>query len=278
MNDSFTTERKTKYPYTNIGNKIFNTKGLSAKSVGLFCYLISLPSGWQVYISQLSKHFSDGETSIKSGLKELKEFGFIETSQQKDSNGQWLPMKYTFVENPDVVEREIDERLAAERLTPNPSLISTNKTNTNIHNTKNSTHTGTTRRGLVKRNEQFQNDTKKKSKVEQFVNKKYDIAAKFDFSESVMEKLTDFCSMLAEGGTFLPDISYESQLKKLKELSDKKQYEAVDYTITQGWKSLVYAVEKSSQVNLPSFDTARKSKNQLKTNEEKRMPLVGETF
>jgi hypothetical protein len=43
-------------------------ENLSAKAKGILAYLLSLPDNWNLSISELTKHFKDGEKSIRSGV------------------------------------------------------------------------------------------------------------------------------------------------------------------------------------------------------------------
>jgi hypothetical protein len=54
-----------------------NDEKLSFKAKGILAYLLSKPDNWQVRVGDLIKHSPEGRTSIYSGLKELKKYGYL---------------------------------------------------------------------------------------------------------------------------------------------------------------------------------------------------------
>ncbi len=74
-------------PYAMIGKSVLRDKRLSAKAMGIICYLLGLPDNWEISITQLASNFSDGEKSIKSGIMELRLIGYIEKYQERTPDG-----------------------------------------------------------------------------------------------------------------------------------------------------------------------------------------------
>lgn len=64
--------------YTVMNRTALNDKRLSWKAKGIIAYMLSMPDDWVFYISELVTHATDGEKSFRSGLKELKECGYVE--------------------------------------------------------------------------------------------------------------------------------------------------------------------------------------------------------
>jgi hypothetical protein len=86
--------------YSCINNTCLRDKRLSAKAKGIHAYIMSLPDDWIIYTEELESHFSDGYTSIKSGMKELIKFGYIQRERPKNEKGQYTAYDYTIVEIP----------------------------------------------------------------------------------------------------------------------------------------------------------------------------------
>ena len=63
--------------FTIIDNNIFKNKELTLKAKGLLCLMLSLQEGWEFSNSGLSKLSKDGIDSVKSGLDELEEHGYL---------------------------------------------------------------------------------------------------------------------------------------------------------------------------------------------------------
>ena len=57
--------------FTILNNTCIRDERLSLKAKGLHTYLMSLPSGWKLYKSELVHHSTDGIDSVNSALKEL---------------------------------------------------------------------------------------------------------------------------------------------------------------------------------------------------------------
>ncbi len=83
-----TLKHKIDKDFTVVSNVLLKSK-LSAKSKGIFLQIISLPEGWEFSIRGLSALFTDKETSIKTGIDELVEAGFITWENHKDKNGRF---------------------------------------------------------------------------------------------------------------------------------------------------------------------------------------------
>lgn len=58
--------------YAQIDNDLINNRELSFKALGIMTYILSKPTDWEVYISDLCRD-KDGEKSVRAGLKELIE-------------------------------------------------------------------------------------------------------------------------------------------------------------------------------------------------------------
>ena len=74
--------------FTIIPNAIFKEAGLSLKSVGLLCLLLSLPDGWSFSIAGLKKICSmDGRDSISSAVVELERARYLIREQKRRPSG-----------------------------------------------------------------------------------------------------------------------------------------------------------------------------------------------
>lgn len=86
--------------FTHIKNDIFDS-GLSAKAIGLFCYLWHLPDDWKFYEMEIMNHFKDGRYSIRSGLKELTDAGYVKRVQARhNGDGKFTNYDWELNESP----------------------------------------------------------------------------------------------------------------------------------------------------------------------------------
>jgi hypothetical protein len=81
--------------FTVVSNVLLKSK-LSAKAKGIFVQLISLPENWNFSVAGLAVLFTDGERSVKSGIDELVEAGFLTWERFRDEN-QRFSVKVTTI-------------------------------------------------------------------------------------------------------------------------------------------------------------------------------------
>lgn len=110
-------------PYVSIDRRPVDNALLSFKAKGILTYLMSRPDGWEVSVADLVKHATDGEASIRSGLKELKDFGHMKYTKLREKGRitGWLievfevPISspdsdFQDVENPDVAFQDVENQ------------------------------------------------------------------------------------------------------------------------------------------------------------------------
>lgn len=92
--------------YTVISNYMFTKDKLSLKAIGLFCYMVSRPEGWNFSERGLAAQLKDGKASIASALKELKEKKYIKMEpHQKDKLGRMIGSAYYLYQIPYNIDR-----------------------------------------------------------------------------------------------------------------------------------------------------------------------------
>ena len=87
--------------YTVLNNGIFRDENLSAKSLGILAKMLSLPDNWEFSETGLCSIFKkDGRDSIRSGLKELEENGYLVRSRIRDDSGKLTSVEWTVSDRP----------------------------------------------------------------------------------------------------------------------------------------------------------------------------------
>ena len=86
--------------FTVIANCVFKDRTLSAKAKGLLAEMLSLPETWDYTMKGLSSLFTDGEDSIRQGIRELEEHGYIVRERKRDEKGRLAGMEYVIYETP----------------------------------------------------------------------------------------------------------------------------------------------------------------------------------
>jgi hypothetical protein len=148
MAETFFYRESREKDYSVISNAFIKNPNLSMKAKGLFCYLLSLPEDWRIYIKELPDHFSDGEDAIRSAVKELKDAGYIKHERLRNAKGAISGNQYTIIENPrpekpnadnpDAEKPDMEKPDMEKPHLENPALLNTNNTkDLNIQNTEN---------------------------------------------------------------------------------------------------------------------------------------------
>lgn len=116
--------------YTHVNNEIFHDRELSYKAKGLFCQMLSLPDNWDFKENSIKALATDGISSVRSGLKELMNKGYLVREPIRDGN-LIVDWQYTLIDNPRNLENLKIENLKLENLkleNLNPIKLNTNST------------------------------------------------------------------------------------------------------------------------------------------------------
>lgn len=114
---------------------------LSYKAKGILAYLLSKPNDWKVIVGNLVGNSSDGKSSVYSGLKELKDYGYYKKIPIRNEQGtRIVRWESTICEVPDslltdfpkVENKGIENQFLENRERNNN--YNTNNYNTNIYN------------------------------------------------------------------------------------------------------------------------------------------------
>lgn len=124
--------KEHKENYTCISNDVFRS-GLSLKARGMLCTMLSLPEDWEFSENGLQAILSDGQTSIRSAIKELEGAGFLSRTRERDESGRmgrcvWIVCDYPRFEIPNLVNSNLG----------NGPQLSTKESSTNKQTTKES--------------------------------------------------------------------------------------------------------------------------------------------
>ena len=80
--------------YTKVSNQVLEDATLSLKAKGLFAYLVKLPEGWKIRIVELAKHHKDSRDSIRTGITELLDAGYLKRLGRSRDKGQLKDYEY----------------------------------------------------------------------------------------------------------------------------------------------------------------------------------------
>jgi hypothetical protein len=124
--------KEHKENYTCISNDVFRSD-LSLKARGMLCTMLSLPDDWEFSENGLQAILADGQTSIRSAIKELEKAGFLSRTRERDESGRmgrcvWIVCDYPRFENQNLVNSNLG----------NEPQLSTKQQSTNKPTTKES--------------------------------------------------------------------------------------------------------------------------------------------
>lgn len=99
--------------YTCISNDVFRSD-LSLKARGMLCTMLSLPDDWEFSENGLQAILKDGQTSVRSAIKELESAGFLSRTRERDESGRmgrciWIVCDYPRFENPSMGAPSLDK-------------------------------------------------------------------------------------------------------------------------------------------------------------------------
>ena len=102
-------------PYVMLNKTALNDDKLSWKAKGIFAYLMSKPDDWVCKVEDLKKHAKDGADSVKAGLRELREHGYMIKRPIRDNKNVIVEWEEALFETPQDEAKKIFEEQEARR-------------------------------------------------------------------------------------------------------------------------------------------------------------------
>lgn len=126
--------------FTVMSNHHLRNKNLSLRAKGLLSVMLSLPEEWDYTLKGLAHISKKGVDAIRSAIKELEKFGYIERHRKRNKKGQLKTSEYIIHELPILPESKQNEPILENPTLDNPTQgkstqLNTNKSNTEISNT-----------------------------------------------------------------------------------------------------------------------------------------------
>lgn len=268
--------------YTVMSNHHFKNHKMSLKAKGLLSMMLSLPPEWDYSIAGLITLSKDGETSVRSGLKELEEFGYLQINKiypDKSKTGR-IEYVYNIYEEPQLLKQEGEkqgvENQGVEILyVENQGQLNTKELNTNnkIKNNKrdkkiaNQENPISIIKSKTKPNKRMENIVTMKGMVNVFSN-----------NEKVKEKLLEYFDIRVKKG--LQPNQWKIILEDLRNFAGENANLAIDRinnSIAGGYMQIIPSWEKDKMNNRniygkPSFDNTvgTKPKAVINMNKEER--------
>ena len=113
--------------YTVMSNHHLRDKNLSLKAKGLLSLMLSLPAEWDYTINGLVAICKENETAVKSTLKELKRFGYLQVIKRNPNETKSGRIEYEYIIYEKPMPQQDGEKQEVENL-PVESLPVENRT------------------------------------------------------------------------------------------------------------------------------------------------------
>lgn len=253
--------RKTnKERYTTFLHSISLDENLSLKDFGLLIKLLSLPDDWKFSEKGLEKILKkDGQTSIRTAIKNLEKYGYLRRERIREKNGQvgdviWYIYEEPQVDNPP--EKPEDE----------PDFENHNQDDCDIKNPDFENHSWekssceTHKQYNIKEYNIKEYNTKTKEDVITNNEKKFDnIIENFcDGNCELENKLKDFVQMRSQSKKNLTEFTLKELLNRLVEVSEGNKelmVKVVKKSIRNGWSDFYKPYKKEQKTKTVSYST-----------------------
>lgn len=116
--------------FVQIRNEVARDTRLSYKARGILLEILSRPDNWQTSADALAATGPDGRTAVLSGLRELREAGYLETVKQRDEEGRFSTISIIY-DTPQI-ERPESGNPTAENPTPIEHRSKNNSLSTDV--------------------------------------------------------------------------------------------------------------------------------------------------
>ena len=233
--------------YTCMSNYHFKDKSLSLKAKGLLSLMLSLSDTWDYSVAGLASLSSDGETSVRTAVKELEEHNYLKRTPIRQ-NGRIIDWEYDIYEKPlEILDVEIQqvETLALEN---NDNKV-LKQSNTKKEITKNNS-----KELLQKSNFEF---GKTKPKKDNLFTKCVTLIDSYDFSNwgNIRKLLIEYLQFrISVKEKPLYTNMWKGMLNKLVEMCDNDIYlyeSIIKQSIERGYLSF-YPISSGSKNDLQS--------------------------
>ena len=98
MSEKFRIEKRSNF--TVVSNDILMNNFMSMKATCLLLKMLGKPDNWDYTISGMKTFCKEGRDAIRSALKELEYFGYLERRKVRDARGRYTDIEYIIYEVP----------------------------------------------------------------------------------------------------------------------------------------------------------------------------------
>lgn len=86
--------------FARIPHDLLENPELSAAAKGILCYLLSKPDAWMARVTDIVNHMTNGKSSVRNTLNELREAGYAHFEQRRDGRGRLSQGEWSIADSP----------------------------------------------------------------------------------------------------------------------------------------------------------------------------------
>jgi hypothetical protein len=222
--------KDNKERYTTIPMEIIRDERLSLKDIGLLVSMLSLPDNWEFSENGLEKIYkNDGQTSIRTGLKNLEKFGYLKRIRTRKANGKIGSVDWYLYEKP-----QSEKPHCENQSVDNQSVENQPQYNTKVSNTNQSTI---------------------KEKKERKSNSFDAIISEYTTDEKISDLLKEWLKVRKAKRAALTDKAIQMNIAKLDKLASESNMSVAEYleeVICRGWAAFYPITNYNKQNNKQS--------------------------
>lgn len=253
--------------YTIMSNYHLKEKEMSLKAKGLLSLMLSLPDTWDYTIAGLVSICKENETAIKSGLNELRQFGYLQIIKKmpNETNTGRIEYEYIIHEKPIQEDKKqgIENLYIENQPIENHGQLNTNKLNTNNKNNINNENLENSPKTENDNSNNIEKPKKKLTKKQENAIECKKILDEFikDENIEIQKALKDYVEVRKTKGLnpIQLKLILEDFEKKYANKSKSLILEQIKKATARGWLALVYedtfkGTPKTSYSSKPTFD------------------------
>nr|DAW83159.1 MAG TPA: Dna polymerase B [Caudoviricetes sp.] len=212
--------------YTVMSNYHLKEKNMSLKAKGLLSVMLSLPDDWDYSLAGLVAICKENETSVKSAIKELKDFGYIRIDKlmPNETESGRIEYVYNVFEQPQNSKQEHKKQGLENQPIENQPIENQVQLNTKKQNTKE----------LNTKKIKNKKNSKKDAKIEYITRK----CLEYDLDENVIELVCTFFSGLIDNGRLVTNEKINATLSVLAKYNQTTQINAIQLSLDKGYVNI----------------------------------------
>lgn len=131
--------------FTQIPNSLIRNERLSLKALGVIVHLLSLPPGYRVSLEGLCAVRKEGETAMRTAIKQLESLNYMRIVRDRSASGQFIQSRWIVSDEP-IVDwaPHLENPRVEEPVLDHPVQGDQGATNTGFKETLDSSKTTTT--------------------------------------------------------------------------------------------------------------------------------------